>query len=414
MGKDINDLDLKSWLWVLLWIMVIFASVPVARGFQRFIYKTVGREFFTYFVFFVIACGLITILYFLIFRLKTKRASQYIWLLACFGFYAYLIIKLRTYPEEAIHLLEYGLLSYFYFRALSHSIQDWTVYFTAGFFVMFTGTFDELLQWTMPNRYWGIKDIGLNTVAGGVFLLAINRGICPRTTQNKVKGISIKTLAGIIAVNLLFLGVCFSNTPDSVRVYTSRFQSLSWLRGEEPMIEYGHKHRDPEIGTFFSRFSIKELRRIDRISGESYGKMLAGDINKGKNGYKHLMNIYTPLTNPFLHEFLLHLSRRDENLIEFEGKTDMNEDAEKNAVAVRQNIIIEKYFGSTLEHSGLRWPGEKAENLKRKAVALKKDYESDSGNIITSFTPGEFRMAILVMLVLVWFTSRSWLRRIEK
>ena len=49
---------------------------------------------------------------------------------------------------------------------------------------------------------------------------------------------SLKMLCGIISLNLLVLGLCLSNTPETVNNYTSIFESLSWLRNEEPITEF--------------------------------------------------------------------------------------------------------------------------------------------------------------------------------
>jgi VanZ family protein len=229
---------LRLWLWALICAIGIFITVPIARSLQKFVYDSVGKEFFTYTVLFVIISVLTASLYFLIFRLKVKNFSQYFWLIASGGLYVYFTLQLKEHPEEAVHFLEYGLLSFFIFKALSHRIRDWTIYIITIFFVSIVGITDEFIQWLLPSRFWGYKDVGIDALAAGIFMLVIWQGIKPKTISSPVQKISLKMLCRIISLNLLLLGLCLSNTPETVNSYTSIFTSLSWLRNEEPMTEF--------------------------------------------------------------------------------------------------------------------------------------------------------------------------------
>lgn len=235
---DIHRWQWRPWLWVLLCSMAIFATVPIARGIQRFIYNTFSPEFFTYIVISVISIGFVSLIYALIFRLKVRKPSQYLWIFLCSGLYIYFTLQLREHPEEAVHFLEFGLLAYLLFNALSRRIQDWTVYITALLFVVFIGTMDEFLQWLMPKRYWDYRDVGLNSFAGAVLLLAIWKGIRPGFISRPVSRISVRMLVRIVTADLLFLGFCLSNTPELVARYTGIIKPLWWLRDEEPMTRF--------------------------------------------------------------------------------------------------------------------------------------------------------------------------------
>ncbi len=262
-NKDTLRWDRASWLWVFLCAAGIFSTVPLARRVQRYVYFTIGSEFFTYLSLFIIISLLTALLYFFIFRLKVKSISLYVWLFISSGCYIYTTLQLRKYPEESVHLLEFGLLSYFLFRALSHRIRDRTVYITTILYVLFIGTMDEFIQWMTPGRIWDYGDIGINALAGVYFVLAVSKGIKPDIIHRRVKKISVNMLAGIIIINLFFLGLCLSNTPDSVNRYTKIFHGLSWLRFEEPMTKYGFEHKDTEIGPLYSRMTLDQLRNID-------------------------------------------------------------------------------------------------------------------------------------------------------
>ncbi len=411
-SKDIKRWNWKLWLWGFLCSMGIFTTIPVARNLQKFVYNTVGREFFTYVVLFVVCIGLAILLYLFIFKLKVKKISQYIWLFICAGLYIYHTIQLRAHPEEAIHFLEYGLLSYLLFKALSYRIQDWTVYLTAVFFVLFIGTTDEFLQWIMPQRFWDFRDVGLNMLAGGIFLLAIWKGINPTVISKPVKKISVGMLAGIITANLIFMGLCLSNTPNFVNRYTTAISTLSWLQNEEVMSDYGYIHKDPEIGTFYSRLTLEQLKKIDLTNGESYGRNLPQDISS-EMIHKELIEIYNPYTNPFLYEFLIHLFRRNTSLDKLEDINVPFEKIRRSNITFRENLLVEKYFSNTLKHSMYAWSDEEVEELKETASLWKGDYKSTVGRMLTLFSLKWILAVIFITLVIVWVSAEFWKKRLD-
>ena len=237
--------DWKSWLWVFLCSSAIFATVPLARNIQRFVYDSVGSAFFTYAVLAVILAAFGALVYLLAYKFRVRSTSQYLWLFSCAGLYIYFTIALRKHPEEAVHFVEYGLLSYFFFRALSVKIHDWKIYITVMLFVTFVGTVDEFIQWLMPGRVWDYRDVGINALASVIFLIAVWKAIRPEIISGPVKKYSLKMLAGILTANLIFFGLCLANTPDMVKRYTSEFESLSWLRDEEPMTRSWFFRDDP-------------------------------------------------------------------------------------------------------------------------------------------------------------------------
>ncbi|MBI4683186.1 MAG: VanZ family protein [Nitrospirae bacterium] len=403
-----NRWDWTSWLWVFLCAAGIFATIPLARSVQEFITDTVGREFFMYLVFFVVLSVLATLLYFFIFKLQVKKTSQYIWLFICAGLYLYFTIQLRTYPEEAIHLIEYGLLSWFVFNALAHRIRDWTIYITTILFVLFFGTADEFIQWMMPNRYWGLNDVWINLLAGLIFILGMRTAIVPDKICRQVEIKSVRVLAGMMTINLIFLGLCLSNTPDSVKRYTAAFSGLSWLRSEEPMTEYGFEHKAPEIGNFSSRLTLEEIKRIDAAGGNLYENKLPEDTSP-ELVLQESMKTYNPYTNKFMYEFLIHVSRRDDEFQGFKKTASM----ESKLKAFKENQIAEKYFGSTLNKTNSNWPVENIEALGDTASLEKEDYSSRAGEIITSFNLKELWLFIAAAIVVVRISAGIWKRKLS-
>ena len=174
-----------AWLWVFLCTASILLIVPLARAVQNFTTARWGRSFFGYVVLIAAAAGFLGVLYVLVFRLKIRSPSNYIWILAITAVYVYVTLKLWERPEEAVHFLEYGLLGFFLFRALRFSIDDKSIYL-AGFLAgSLAGIFDEILQWAVPNRLWDLRDVGLNALSSGLFQILLLKGIKPYLPKKK-------------------------------------------------------------------------------------------------------------------------------------------------------------------------------------------------------------------------------------
>ncbi len=348
---------LLAWLWVALCAAAIFFVVPTARAIQKFVGEHWGRSFFGYLVVVVVTAVFLGILYLLIVRLKIRAASNYIWLAACAALYIYFTLKLWRNPEEAVHFLEYGLLGFFLFRAWRLTVPDNAVYLASFLSGTLIGTFDEIFQWIMPGRYWDIRDVGLNTLALGLFQVALWQGVRPKLASPRIAAKSVRTVSVLFAANLLLLGLCMSNTPDRTSALAGRFPALAYLEKEEPMREFKMKHKDPEIGSFYSRMTVERLKVADFEKSVEYGRILREW--KGKD-YNEFLQTFNPLNNPFLYELRVHIFRRDRKYEE--GQKAGSERRKKEAffIAFKENMILEKYFASTLRSSGYQWEREKA------------------------------------------------------
>lgn len=411
--KNINSRELISWLWVFLCTIGIYSMIPLARGFQKFVYSTIGKEFFTYAVFFAVFVILITLLYFFLFKLKITNISQYIWLFLCAGTCIYFTVQLGTHPEEALHLLEYGLLSILVFKALSHRIRDRSIYISVVLFVLFLGTVDEFIQWMMPNRYWGLEDVKINTLAAIIFQVAIWKGIKPEIISGPVKKASVMLLLGAITLNIFLLGLCLSNTPEAVKSYTSVSTKLSWLRNEEPMTEYGFKHNDPEIGTFYSRMSLDKIGKFDLNDGKAYGKEILNNTHPD-TPLKELFKIYKPRTNVFLNEFFVHLLRRNNSIEGLAKINSLSEKTEISNIVYRENLILEKYFGNILTHSGQGFSNDRLAKIHKTASLWKGEYISGTrGKLITAFSQNTVWLVIITISGFVWISGLLWKRRLD-
>ena len=384
-----------------LWTLLIYLTIPIARPLREYIAKQFGRSFFGYAVFAAIAAGFFSAVFYLKRKpfIKTS-AKNFVWLTVIAGFYVYFTFKLWKIPEEAIHFLEYGILSYFAYRALTHHVRDVTLFFTASFVVLFVGTVDEIIQWMVPGRYWDFRDIWLNLLSGALFQLAIAKGFNPSIISDKIKPKSVMIFSIVFVSCLILLGLCASNTPLRIARYTEKIPVLSYLRSNHAMMrEYGYRHSDPDIGVFYSRFSKENLKSIDLEKKAEYSNVLN---TSQAMGYKQFMEIYNPYTLPFLYEMRIHMHRRDQYMTQGQKvKNDENRLKAYLTIAFKENFILEKYFGNTLKRSVYQWPQKKVRGLENR-IDSDTIYESPvCSDLFTLFTERQLWFAILGVLFIL-------------
>ena len=353
MKKKYNPLI--AWLWVVLITAAIFFVVPLARAIQNFVSEHWDRALFGYSVLFCTGLAFVLVLYFFIFKLKIRSPLNYFILATAAGAYTYFTLRLWNSPEEAIHFLEYGLLGFFLFNALKFRIKDRSIYIVAFLIGCLIGTSDEILQWAVPDRYWDFRDVGLNALSSGLFQFALALGIRPKIISQKIRLRSIRTVSVLLSANILLLGLCFSNTPARISIYTQTFPFLSFLQKEEAMNQFNMKHKDPEIGIFFSRLKLEELLKADRLNAGEYGRILTEWESKD---YAQFLRTYTGIWAPFLHEIRVHVYRRDKRY-EQALQSEEKKFKERNFfISFKENQILEKYFGHSLRESPYQWNEE--------------------------------------------------------
>ena len=105
-----REYRLVSWLWVIIWSLIIYCTIPFARSIQEFVEEHFRRQLFEDFV---IACGAAALgglaLYMIRSGIRDIR-SRVLWLIAAGGVWLYCIKEYLSSPEEALHFLEYGML----------------------------------------------------------------------------------------------------------------------------------------------------------------------------------------------------------------------------------------------------------------------------------------------------------------
>lgn len=394
-----------SWLWVVLCSISIFLIVPAGRTIQKFVSDNWGEKFFVFFVLGILGLALIFLICFLIFKLKIRSPSNYVWLFLITGTYTYFTLKLISAPVEAAHFLEYGLLGFFLFKALSHHVRDKSIYFTATLFALLVGTFDEIIQWIIPLRYWDFRDVGFNALSGALFQLTLLKVVKPKIISEKIKVKSVRIFTSICAVCLIVLGLCTSNTTKRVAYYSKLIPRLSFLQKEEPMSEFGYRYKDPDVGIFYSRISMKDLRKKDTQKGEHYAQILNKSVNED---YDQFLREYNPISDPFMYELRVHIFRRDTYFEKARASSSLDKKKESCFIAYKENLILKKYFAQSIGKSVYSWD-EDRQKESESLMNTGKLYKSPvSSELITAFSEKSMWIWIFTLLAVLVLINFFW------
>ena len=194
-----------SWFYVVLWTLIIYATIPFARPVAEWIARNLGIEYFFYIAATAGAIGLVSVLVNL--RRRKSPISSYLWLTGITVTLIASAYQLRDVPADVIHLVEYVILSVLVYRALLHRIHDHSIYFVATLIVAIIGTFEECIQWIVPSRVFDLRDIRTNFIAGGLAQLAIATGLRPSLIRGSPSAPGLRRLCQAIGLVFLALGL---------------------------------------------------------------------------------------------------------------------------------------------------------------------------------------------------------------
>lgn len=101
------------------------------------------------------------------------RSLRAVALFGLLGLYAWMLAVFSQYPAERLHLIEYGGMGFLLLRALRLDAGAPAAYGLAIALTAVIGFGDETIQWVLPQRYFELKDVGLNVVAGALGLAVV-------------------------------------------------------------------------------------------------------------------------------------------------------------------------------------------------------------------------------------------------
>ena len=238
---------------------------------------------------------------------------------------------------ELFHFVQYGLISFLFYRAWRPLGDAGTIVLPALAGVMI-GTVEEWWQWFIPVRVGEVKDVLLNLVAIGtglIFSLAIDPPPGDFAHLGAASRLRIRQLA---AVAILVFAVFFH------------------------AVHLGHQVVDDEIGTFGSRWTREGLLREQMEAATSW-------------------SISPPPVR------VVRLSREDQYLTEgIQHVRERNRRWEAGDIrgAWLENRILEQYFEPVLdtpthEGRGHRWsPEQRADAESRGSAAPGEPYVSEA------------------------------------
>jgi hypothetical protein len=212
-------------------------------------------------------------------------------------------------------------------------------------------------------------------------------------------------------VALAILWVSLMNTPSRIAWYAEQIPFLAFLKhNDSVMLEYGYLYDTKATGIFRSRFSLNELKSNDQQRGKEAAKIL--DSYHGRDRYKEFLKIYTPISDPFVHEARVHLNSRDFHFkYAPKYKDDPKNYARHLTMAFRENQIMEKYFPQTLHHSSYVWSEDKLA-IAEEHLLMDWTHESwVSRALVTKVSEGQvavfFVILMLGLILLIWNLGRQ-------
>ncbi|MGD9782714.1 MAG: VanZ family protein [Kiritimatiellia bacterium] len=398
-----------AWLWVAAGSVLIFLSIPMARAVQGFLDRRMRPD-----VYLVAAAGFglagLAAALRRIVRTPGIRVGLRLGLLAAAVAAAVWLLRSHLQSSvEAIHFVEYAALGVLFFRAWRHHAQDPLVYPLALASLGLVAWADEFLQWLMPGRFWDFRDIRLNLLAGAVGLLFAASVVAPGAIRLPIARSSVRRLCAVVWVFLLALGCAAAATPARVDFVAARVPGLAFLRNKESRLaEYGHRHVDPDIGTFRSRLDLAALRRSDRERGAEIGAAFAA--GRPLPDLRRYRRDFTVSADPFRFEFYRHLIQRD-HYEAASGQYRVTDPARFRhhcTVAARENQLLEKYFPHALAAAGRRWDEARRERSAAGADWAKPYFSEVQNHLIVSAPAPVWLGALLALAGGVGWGYARW------
>jgi VanZ like family len=391
--------EATSWLWVGLWVLFIYVTISLARDIQEFIRDQGGKIIFLVATYAALVLACLGIAWFVRTGRLVLSAGRTFVLVLIAGIFAAYTWTLRSNPEEAIHFVQYGVLSGLLFRALHHRLRDPSIYFAATMLGIGFGVIDELIQWIVPRRVFAFRDIGINVLAVVLIQAAIAFGIRPATVNGRVKATGMRYGFAAAAVVMLLLLFCVSNTDGFKAWYTKFIPAADVIT--EVTAEYGFKIDDPSIGIIYSRMRPEEIIRQDKVRSKEVAEIL--NRFRADRSYGKFHATYQSHEDPFLVEARVHLFRRDRYAeMAIKNAEDRKLMREYANIAYSENNIVKKYFGETVRRSDFAWPADMEQKISLFCADAPLYRSPVSNSLITRVTrpvlTGFFAVMFLVMI----------------
>lgn len=128
----------------------------------------------------LIPAALLVVLLILPLRLLFRDSFRIPLFLVSSGLFFYAMTRLERTVEQ-IHFIEYGGLSFFFFRWLRHFFKIPWSYLGSVAAAFGIGVIDELLQGLLPNRVYDTRDLWINFWSAGLGMILLATLLTPRS-----------------------------------------------------------------------------------------------------------------------------------------------------------------------------------------------------------------------------------------
>lgn len=383
----------RAWLPALLWMVVIYTAIPFVRRLREFFVARWPAELIGYAVMAVVVAGTVAATTALYRRGTRVRFADTAWLLAVATVFVVWTRHLMGQPEEAVHFLEYGLLGALLHHALRARIPDATVYAATILAGAMVGTLDEIIQWIVPGRFFDFRDIVLNTGAVALAQVAIWR-LAPRAAT-PVSRSSLQLVCRLAAAEVLLLTLCLAATPQRIERVAPRLPGLATTGQDTGAIcEYGYRHAIDAFTEFRSRLTTEELAKDDAARASEVAAM----VDASRGAYGKFLDTVSPADDPFAYEARVHLFARNRNLGETRQLQEGSEAyREHMTIAFRENLILERFFGQTLEHSSFAWKPQLRSQVESEQNASAHVVSRVGAHLVTALSEGTLRAVMLAL-----------------
>ena len=299
-------------------------------------------------------------------RIRERRAQRYSALAIAVGgaaLYAWVTATGNANVDavERFHLVEYGALTWLYYRAW-HARGDMTSLVFPALATFMVGIFDEGLQWLVPARVGELRDVLLNAVSiacGLVFSIGLEPVTGVRWMPDRSGRRALAMFAGVA---ILTLAAFFH------------------------AVHLGYLVRDAETGDFLSQYSAAQLLEASRDRAARWQSAPPRELRR------------TSIEDHYLAEGAWHIQRRNEI-----------EDPQR---VWHENLILEKYFSPVLEFptyatgSGAKWPAEqRAHNAARVASEVGPYRSTANPYPIYTWSRTMFWLSVTVVVAALFLLS---------
>lgn len=104
------------------------------------------------------------LLFYTVFLKEQRRLSSYLWYIIITALLSVTYYYIKD-PYDKMHLFEYFILSFLFFRALHHHLYSQKLYVLGAVFSMIIAVIDETTQLFVANRTFSLADIGADFTA---------------------------------------------------------------------------------------------------------------------------------------------------------------------------------------------------------------------------------------------------------